>query len=214
MLRSLLDHLRGRTNLSDPKLTPPGWGTYALKPKTLNRQWRDGRWAYMGGLAELGRYSIIAGYVSHFHPGGSVLDAGCGEGLLAGRLGPAGYSRYLGLDISREAIDLATRHGFPDATFVQGDVRTYQPETRFDTVVLNEVLYYLTDPIGVLDRIGRFVTPGGHLVGSMVVNENTAANWKALEGHLTFLDETVTSNQAAGSSWACRVWQPNPKSPR
>lgn len=66
---------------------------------TWNAEYEAGRWTYLGQLPELARFSVLIGY--HFKPGGSILDIGCGEGVLYERMQAHGYSRYVGVDLSR-----------------------------------------------------------------------------------------------------------------
>ena len=68
------------------------------------REYASGRWSYLGGVDELAHYSVIVGYYAFLKPGGSVLDVGCGEGILQTRLSPHGYCRYLGIDFAAGAI--------------------------------------------------------------------------------------------------------------
>ncbi len=168
----------------------------------------------MGGLPELARYSLIAGYIQYLHPNGRVLDIGCGEGLLALRLGPGGYARYLGLDIASTAVAQAAAKGLPDASFLCADAESFATDERFDVIVLNEVLYYFADPIPVLERCAGWLAPGGHFVGSMVVNERTAANWRLLDARFAMLDETTAKSGGADHPWTVRVWSPERPSER
>ena len=189
-----------------PPSPPAGWATYGVNPRKLDRQWREGRWHYMGGLPELARYSVIAGYIQFLHPDANILDVGCGEGLLIDRLGPGSYRRYHGIDISKEAIRQAQVKGFPDAAFTCAEAETFTTGERFDVIVFNEVLYYFVDPIPTLERYAGLLDPGGHCIGSMVMNERTTENWKVLEARFPCLDETVTKTKGAEWPWACRVW--------
>ncbi len=50
----------------------------------------------------------ILGYCQFLNPA-SILDAGCGEGLLAEKLKILPYKSYLGMDVSKEAIAIATK---------------------------------------------------------------------------------------------------------
>ena len=54
----------------------------------------NGELAYYGDLRQLARYSVLVGYIRHLGPEVSVLDVGCGAGLLAERLGdtPSGIT--------------------------------------------------------------------------------------------------------------------------
>lgn len=79
---------------------------------------------------------------------GSILDLGCGLGLLADRI-PA---RYLGIDFSQFAIDYASAHcNNPDATFLCEELTARKFYERFDTVVLSEVLEHIKFPDRLVD---------------------------------------------------------------
>jgi 2-polyprenyl-3-methyl-5-hydroxy-6-metoxy-1,4-benzoquinol methylase len=80
-------------------------------------------------------------YYTHYRPGGSLLDVGCGEGVLQRRLRALGYARYLGIDSSEEAIARAQTERDARTEFRCADAETYMPQDRFDVIVFNEVLY-------------------------------------------------------------------------
>ncbi len=56
------------------------------------QQFKNGEWDYIKQLDELAHYSIIAGYFQFIKQGCSILDVGCGEGILQMRLSPHAYS--------------------------------------------------------------------------------------------------------------------------
>lgn len=91
--------------------------------------------------------------ITEIHPG-TVIDLGCGEGVVAGevrRVLPE--VRYLGIDASGEAIG-AARASNPDLDFRQGDILDGQPEGAVAELVLClEVLEHLDDPNLALERI-------------------------------------------------------------
>ena len=92
MAPSYLQRSRLPPSGSLPRSRVPSAG--ALRRPRSRAQRRDlgcasttaGRWAYLGELPELARFSVLAGYLHHFKPGGAILDVGCGEGVLAKRL--------------------------------------------------------------------------------------------------------------------------------
>ena len=110
---------------------------------TWDAQYVAGRWAYLGELPELARFSVLAGYLRHFKPGGAILDVGCGEGVLAKRLPRGDYRRYVGVDLSAAAIEQAARSLAPNASWIAADAQTYAPTERFDAIVFNEVVVLL-----------------------------------------------------------------------
>src|SRR3972149_11693837 len=70
------------------------------------KRYKDGAWDRLRKSEELARYSLIVGYTHFFVKGGSILDVGCGEGILYEKLGKGYYSRYFGMDVSTVAISM------------------------------------------------------------------------------------------------------------
>lgn len=82
--------------------------------------------------------------------GGSVLDAGCGEGVIGLLLAAKGIAST-GMDLSLPNVQVAQRmayeRGVSDlATFCQGDAEHLPfPDQSFDTVISSHVLEHLPD---------------------------------------------------------------------
>ena len=94
-------------------------------------------------------------------PGTSVLDLCCGVGG-PGRFITAGSGcRYLGLDYSASALDIA-RLLACDApcTFAQAHIPPL-PDARFDVVLLLETMLAFPDKEVLLGEIARVLEPGG-----------------------------------------------------
>ncbi|MGW5937078.1 amino acid adenylation domain-containing protein [Streptomyces celluloflavus] len=103
----------------------------------------------------------------------SVLDLGCGTGLLLHRLAPH-CDHYWGTDISPVALDRLRRSVGPGRH--PADVRLFEcaadraatlPDRLFDVVVLNSVVQYFPDErylLRVLEAAVRRLAPGGTLV--------------------------------------------------
>lgn len=121
--------------------------------------------AYAGLMRALGAEKCLTRLVrEHFHirPGDSVLDAGCGPGLLYPYLPSVAY---LGLDIDAQSIAHArTRH--PAARFEVCDLTQGALLCRADVAVAIGVLHHLSDPQvrAVLGLAERTLRPGGRLV--------------------------------------------------
>lgn len=131
-----------------------------------DREYEAGELERYGGLAELPRYAVIVGYIQFFGGNPSILDVGCGTGILAQRMRALDFCRYVGIDPSPRAISEADRLGDDRLTFAVADLPT--PELGpFDVVVCNEVLYYVPDPAALLDRVHGALNPGGRLVTSI-----------------------------------------------
>lgn len=103
------------------------------------RFYRDGRSSVTSRAEMTARANLIAAYVRHIDcPVGSILDAGCGLGLMRESLLRAlPGATYVGLEYSEY---LCQRYGW-----VQGSLADYRPRQPFDLVVCYDVLQYLGD---------------------------------------------------------------------
>jgi 2-polyprenyl-3-methyl-5-hydroxy-6-metoxy-1,4-benzoquinol methylase len=171
------------------------------------REYESHDWDCLKGIGELAHYSVIVGYCEYFDKLGAVLDVGCGEGILQERLRRCEYSRYVGIDISAEAIRRASRRQDETTRFVQADVATYEPDQRFDTIIFNECMYYLEDPLAVLRKFEAALTDGGLFIVSMHETERSRRLWKTLESVHVVEDEVIVTNHSR-VSWAIKVLNP------
>ena len=93
-----------------------------------------------------------------------VLDAACGEGYGTSLLAAAGAKSAVGIDLDSRAVAHARRR-YPDAEFIQGDVRQVPFEGgAFDLVVSFETIEHIADPAAVLDELGRVLAQDGWLL--------------------------------------------------
>ncbi len=141
-----------------------------------DRSFAEGRWDYLDDTGEAGRYALIAGYIHRRQGPSSVLDVGCGAGLLCRYLDHARV-RYRGIDLSPTAIAQAAAR-FPSRRFEVGDIADHRPppDETFDAIVFNEVLPHVAEPIRSLDRWTRYLTASGVIVISTFRNANPASN--------------------------------------
>lgn len=91
----------------------------------------------------------------------SILDAGCGTGLLMQELSSLGTVE--GIDISEEALDFCRRRGLTNVQ--RGDV-TQLPfaSESFDLVTAMDILEHLDDDTGALREWRRVLKPGGRVI--------------------------------------------------
>jgi 2-polyprenyl-6-hydroxyphenyl methylase/3-demethylubiquinone-9 3-methyltransferase len=176
----------------------------------LDNEYSSGVWDYLRELEELSRFSVIAGYCHHLKDQGSILEIGCGEGILREKLDSAKYSRYVGVDISSEAIRRAAHKEDENNIFVAEDAKTYAPIERFDVIIFNECLEYFSDPLGLVQRYESFLKKDGIYIVSMFVGLDTARTrriWKMLESVYKAETETRVSNKK-GYNWIIKVFSP------
>jgi 2-polyprenyl-6-hydroxyphenyl methylase/3-demethylubiquinone-9 3-methyltransferase len=97
----------------------------------------------------------------------SVLDVGCGGGLIAEPLARMG-ARVTGLDPAVENIEAARRHAAGqglDIAYRAGRVEELAVEgLAFDAVVCLEVVEHVPDPCAFLAACAAVVRPGGRLL--------------------------------------------------
>ncbi len=145
-----------------------------------DEQWSRGNWDYMDVVpVERAKHAVVSELMSIYSSNSttstssssssssstSTLDVGCGEGTLYGFLEPERKKGYVGIDLSREAIQAARRkrgggqgqgqgQGQSEGRFVHAAAHTFTPKRRqhkFETVIFSDVLYYV-DHESVLRR--------------------------------------------------------------
>lgn len=102
-------------------------------------------------------------------PGETILDLGCGQGLLtadvARAVGDDGH--VTGVDPSPDMRDgaVATCTDFPAVTIADGDAHAIPaPDARYDKAVSLQVLEYVPDMPAALTELHRVLRPGGRVV--------------------------------------------------
>lgn len=97
--------------------------------------------------------------------GRDVLEVGCGNGNFTLLLGEIA-GRVTALDIDAELVALARQRiaGHAHLTALALDVMALEPQSRFDTVVMLDVLEHIEDDVAVLGKLRRHLHPGGALV--------------------------------------------------
>jgi 2-polyprenyl-3-methyl-5-hydroxy-6-metoxy-1,4-benzoquinol methylase len=167
-------------------------------------QYASSHWDYLSEQDEMAHYGVITGYLKH---GASILDIGCGEGILQKRLTSSAYSRYIGIDISEEAIKRAPHTGDDKTLFIVSDGEDYMPSDNFDAIIFNEALYYFDRPLQILNKYEKYLKNGGVFIISISVSALTSAIWRKIESEYHVIDETKVTNKK-GRSWVCKVLKP------
>ena len=95
-------------------------------------------------------------------PVGRVLDVGCGEGGAAAALRAADASQIVGIELLPEPAAVAARAY--DEVLV-GDAAECLPRLSgaFDTLLANDVLEHLYDPLALLEGLRGVAAPGAWL---------------------------------------------------
>jgi 2-polyprenyl-3-methyl-5-hydroxy-6-metoxy-1,4-benzoquinol methylase len=183
--------------------------------QTWEAQYAAGRWDFLAELSELARFSVLAGYICHLKPGGTVLDTGCGQGVLLRRLPSSCYSRYVGIDLSGSAISVAQEHGNERSTFLAADCEEYSPTQHFDVIVFNEVLCCLRDPLRTVERYARSLNAGGLVLVSLcTAARGSGTILSRLKRAYATVDEVRVVHSGRKVTWVCTALRPEAHSER
>lgn len=96
-----------------------------------------------GDLADAAGRRLRSALGEAGHTTGTVVDLGCGSGILARQLTDAGYAVH-GVDLSTDMIELARRTA-PRATFESGSLLDAELPPAVAVTAIGEALNYATD---------------------------------------------------------------------
>lgn len=120
------------------------WNEYAVTYRQIEREGRVP--------------PLLAAYMTG--RSGTLLDVGCGEGDLLGRLATEfPLWRLTGFEVSLFRADIARQRGHQ----VQVDVGGEIPEGEYDLIVSAHVIEHVEDDIDHARRLAALIAPGGHI---------------------------------------------------
>jgi trans-aconitate methyltransferase len=174
-----------------------------------NRQYKSGRWKNLRGDKERGRYKTIIDFINkHGNGEPSVLDLGCGEGILCERMKNEAYSKFVGMDFSLESIKQANEKKLDKAVFKVADLHYFKPEQKYDVIVFNEAFYYVHDSekANVLQIMMNALTENGIIINS--IYREGAGSWEyfKIEALQQIDFKTVTTSEAK-TYWKIGVYK-------
>lgn len=192
------------TRDTSDKLSSAYAATNAAEVARTYDAWADTYDAEMATLGYRHPTICLALLARHLRPGGPVLDAGAGTGLIGEWLKLVGYGPVEGVDLSAGMLAAAARKGVYDR-LAEGDLTRRLPfeDGRFAGCVCSGV--FTTGHVGAegLDELLRVLRPGGVLV--LTVKDKTWADGFAeriddldREGSIARLDATPSYSSMPG----------------
>jgi SAM-dependent methyltransferase len=118
-------------------------------------------------------------HLERYAKNGSILDLGCGSGNTSNEIADSAYSRYLGVDISSEALAKAAKRSEQSGRaskncFRQSDFMGFHTLERFDVVLFRESMYHV--PISrirpLLAKYSQYLKDEGVFIVRLCTQEN------------------------------------------
>ncbi len=110
--------------------------------------------------------------------GKRFLDLGCNEGFFCNHAVSEGATRVVGIDKVERSVNDA-RERTPEAEFICSDWEDYNPNEKFDVIILLSAFHYAKSPSDLLRKIHGLLAKGGVFIfeGGIVENLQTRM-WK------------------------------------
>ena len=182
--------------ISGPVFKVLGYRPQNVSVAVWDREYSGGEWKYLETIGSLAGQVSILGYCQFLSPA-SILDVGCGAGLLAAKLKVLPFQSFLGIDISPMAISQAKSLADARTSFAVCAAEDFHADTRFDVVIFNQCMNYMTDPAATIAHFAKALAPAGRMIVSMCETARARAAWPLLERNMTVEDAT-TYIQAEG----------------
>jgi SAM-dependent methyltransferase len=128
------------------------YGPRRVKEVVWDKEFSGGKWNFIDDTVGDCVYPFLERYARQ----GAILDLGCGPGNTANELADGVYSKYLGVDISQEALAKAARRTEANGRthknrFAKGDFLAYEPSEQFDVILFRESMYHV--PLGRIKQV-------------------------------------------------------------
>lgn len=176
-----------------------------------DREYSTQAWQHLHSEEELPRYALLSALMRKHQRPGSVLDIGCGEGILFEHLWPGSFTQYCGIDLSLEAISHAKSRNHAEATFQCADAEKFVPHANqsFNAIIFNEVLYYFVDPAATVARYQEYLQSDGIVLASNFVPslKSIRQDVRAIKDRAAWFEEFVITHPRSEKSWSILAFQ-------
>ena len=141
--------------------------------------------------------AVIASILDHadIHPGMVILDVACGTGILIPDYLKRRASSITGIDISPNMIaEAEKKFRQPEVTLICTPAETYEPEKKFDAIMVYNALPHFRDPQALIAHLSDLLKPDGtltvaHGLSRKRINEHHAGMNTSLSEDLMSIEE-------------------------
>ena len=136
----------------------------------------------------------------------SLLNVGCGGGKNVFNL--KREFNVTGLDLSPAMVEIARKLN-PECAFVQGDMRTFALEKRYDAILIDDAVAYITeeeDLRSLFRRSHEHLSPGGVMI---VGPEDTVENFRQNKTDV-WLSESHLTPRGVEVTYVVNSYDPDP----
>jgi len=182
--------------VSRPMFKLIGYRPQQVSAAAWDREYKDGQWKYLETIGSIAGLVSILGYCQFLAPA-SLLDVGCGAGVLAGKLKVLPFQSYLGIDISPEAVAQAQDLADARTAFAVADANAFETDRKFDAIIFNQCMNYLPNPAATVAHYARFLGPNGRIIVSMFESARTRAAWPLVLQDMT-VEDSMSYEQSEG----------------
>ncbi|MEZ4875633.1 MAG: class I SAM-dependent methyltransferase [Flavobacteriaceae bacterium] len=175
-----------------------------------NKQYRKGRWESLKSDLESHRYYKIIDFMKQFGPTSpSILDLGCGDGVLRQRMEAFEFEYFKGIDFSSVSIQKANEKQLSKSEFEWADIIKFKPKKNYDIIVFNEVFYYIpeTEKIKVMNRMFEHLKKGSIIITSIFREGIGCWEYFKENPQLKELDFTTVTTEKETTYWKIGVYE-------
>lgn len=141
--------------------------------------------------------AVIASILDHadIHPRMDILDVACGTGILIPDYLKRRASSITGIDISPNMIaEAEKKFRQPEVTLICTPAETYEPEKKFDAIMVYNALPHFRDPQALIAHLSDLLKPDGtltvaHGLSRKRINEHHAGMNTSLSEDLMSIEE-------------------------